>query len=56
MVLLTTGMGGGTGTGAIPVIAKARKDAGLLTIAVCQFRSSRRGRVELVMQLMEIPG
>jgi cell division protein FtsZ len=34
MVFLTTGMGGGTGTGAIPVIAKACKDAGFLTIAV----------------------
>ena len=34
MVFLTTGMGGGTGTGAIPVIAKACREAGLLTIAV----------------------
>ncbi len=34
MVFITTGMGGGTGTGATPVIAKACKDAGYLTIAV----------------------
>lgn len=34
MVFLATGMGGGTGTGATPVIAKACKEAGLLTIAV----------------------
>lgn len=34
MVILTCGMGGGTGTGAIPVIAKQCKDAGILTVAV----------------------
>lgn len=34
MVILTCGMGGGTGTGAIPIIAKQCKDAGILTVAV----------------------
>lgn len=34
MVILTCGMGGGTGTGAIPVIAKICKSADILTIAV----------------------
>jgi cell division protein FtsZ len=34
MVFVTAGMGGGTGTGAAPVIAKAAKDAGALTVAV----------------------
>ena len=34
MVFLTAGMGGGTGTGATPVIAKMAKDKGLLTVAV----------------------
>ncbi len=34
MVFITAGMGGGTGTGAAPVIAKVAKDMGLLTIAV----------------------
>ncbi len=34
MVFLATGMGGGTGTGAAPVIAKVAKDIGALTIAV----------------------
>ena len=34
MVFLTAGMGGGTGTGATPVIAKAAKEMGLLTVAV----------------------
>ena len=34
MCILTCGMGGGTGTGAAPVIAKICKDAGILTVAV----------------------
>lgn len=34
MVFITAGMGGGTGTGAAPVFAKAAKDIGALTVAV----------------------
>ena len=34
MVFITAGMGGGTGTGAAPVIAKIAKDMGILTVAV----------------------
>ncbi len=34
MVFVTAGMGGGTGTGAAPVIAKIAKDMGILTVAV----------------------
>lgn len=34
MVFVTCGMGGGTGTGAAPVVAKAAKDMGILTIGV----------------------
>lgn len=34
MLFITAGMGGGTGTGAAPVIAKMSKDRGILTIAV----------------------
>ena len=34
MVFITAGMGGGTGTGAAPVIAKLAKDMGVLTIGV----------------------
>jgi cell division protein FtsZ len=34
MVFITAGMGGGTGTGAAPVIAKVAREMGLLTIAV----------------------
>jgi len=34
MIFITAGLGGGTGTGAAPVIAEACKDAGALTVAV----------------------
>ena len=34
MVFITAGMGGGTGTGAAPIIAKASMDCGALTVAV----------------------
>lgn len=34
MVFLTAGMGGGTGTGAIPVIARIAREMGILTVAV----------------------
>ena len=34
MVFLTAGMGGGTGTGAAPVIAKAAKEMSILTVAI----------------------
>ena len=34
MVFITAGMGGGTGTGAAPVIAKAAKEMGILTVGV----------------------
>ncbi|MFZ9034652.1 MAG: cell division protein FtsZ [Francisellaceae bacterium] len=51
MVFITAGMGGGTGTGAAPVIAEIAKDMGILTVAVVTkpfpFEGSRR------MQLAE---
>ena len=34
MVFVTAGMGGGTGTGAAPVIARLAKEAGALTVAI----------------------
>jgi cell division protein FtsZ len=46
MVFITAGMGGGTGTGAAPVVAEAAKEAGALTVAVVTkpfaFEGSRR--------------
>jgi cell division protein FtsZ len=47
MVFITTGMGGGTGTGATPVIAKACKDTGLLTIAVVTIPFKSEGKVRI---------
>ena len=43
VVFITAGMGGGTGTGAAPVIAKAAKEAGLLTIAVVTYPTNNEG-------------
>ena len=34
MVFIATGMGGGTGTGAAPIIAQVAKDLGILTVAI----------------------
>ena len=34
MVFITAGMGGGTGTGAAPIIAKTAKEAGILTVGI----------------------
>jgi cell division protein FtsZ len=48
MCFLAAGMGGGTGTGAAPVIAKAARDRGILTVGVVTkpfaFEGSRRTR------------
>lgn len=47
MVFITTGMGGGTGTGAAPVIAKACREAGYLTIAVVTIPFKSEGKVRI---------
>ena len=48
MVFITAGMGGGTGTGAAPVIARASREEGILTVGVVtkpfQFEGQRRMR------------
>lgn len=44
MVFITSGMGGGTGTGAAPVVAKIAKELGILTIAVVTKPFSWEGR------------
>ncbi|WP_169568452.1 cell division protein FtsZ [Sneathiella limimaris] len=49
MCFITAGMGGGTGTGAAPVVAKAAKDLGILTVGVVtkpfQFEGNHRMRI-----------
>jgi cell division protein FtsZ len=44
MVFVAAGLGGGTGTGAAPVIAKAAKDAGALTVGIVTKPFSREGK------------
>ncbi len=49
MLFLTAGMGGGTGTGSIPVVAQLAREAGILTVAVVTkpfpFEGSKRMQV-----------
>lgn len=48
MIFITAGMGGGTGTGAAPVVAKIAKELGALTVGVVtrpfSFEGPKRGR------------
>jgi len=48
MVFITAGMGGGTGTGAAPVVAQVSKDIGALTVSFCTrpfaFEGPKRAR------------
>ena len=44
MVFITAGMGGGTGTGAAPVIARVAKDMGILTVGIVTVPFSFEGR------------
>jgi cell division protein FtsZ len=49
MVFITAGMGGGTGTGAAPIVAQVAKEMGILTVAVVTrpfaFEGKKRGTV-----------
>lgn len=47
MLFVTAGMGGGTGTGATPVIAKMAKDEGILTVGVVTIPFINEGRQAL---------
>ena len=44
MIFVTAGMGGGTGTGAAPVIAQAAKDMGILTVGIITVPFTFEGR------------
>jgi cell division protein FtsZ len=64
MVFITAGMGGGTGTGAAPVIAQAAREAGALTVAVVtrpfpfegkrRMAQAERGMQELLPRLVSM--
>ena len=47
MVFITAGMGGGTGTGAAPIIAKVAKDMGILTVGIVTIPFSFEGKRRL---------
>ena len=46
MIFITAGMGGGTGTGATPIIAKIAKELGLLTVGVVTVPFSFEGKLK----------
>ena len=54
MVFVTCGMGGGTGTGAAPVVAKLAKDMGILTVGVVTKPFNFEARVRMQNALMGI--
>ena len=58
MVFITAGMGGGTGTGAAPVVAQIAKELGVLTVAVVTkpFPFEGRKRMELAEQGIQALG
>lgn len=55
MVFITAGMGGGTGTGAAPVIAKAARELGILTVGIITipFRFEGKRRIEQAVKGVE---
>ncbi len=57
MIIIIAGMGGGTGTGAAPIIAKAAKELGILTIAIVTipFRNEGKRRTNQAIEgILEI--
>ena len=52
MVFITAGMGGGTGTGAAPIIAQCAKDSGILTVGIVTipFKFEKRLRIEKALK------
>ena len=54
MVFVTCGMGGGTGTGAAPVVAKLAKDMGILTVGVVTKPFNFEARVRMQNAMMGI--
>ena len=54
MLFLTAGMGGGTGTGAAPIVAEVARELGILTVAVVTKPFSFEGkRLKIAMQGLE---
>jgi cell division protein FtsZ len=47
MVFITAGMGGGTGTGAAPIIAKASQELGILTVGIVTLPFTFEGKIRV---------
>jgi cell division protein FtsZ len=54
MVFITAGMGGGTGTGAAPVIAKIARDMDILTVGICTAPFGFEGKKKVSQALQGI--
>jgi cell division protein FtsZ len=55
MLFITAGMGGGTGTGAAPIVAQVAKELGILTVAVVTKPFIMEGAVELAEEVFHMP-
>ncbi|KAK2987057.1 hypothetical protein RJ640_004783 [Escallonia rubra] len=53
LVFITAGMGGGTGSGAAPVVAQIAKEAGYLTVGVVTYPFSFEGRKRTALEAIE---
>ncbi len=55
MVFITAGLGGGTGTGAAPLIARSAKEMGILTVGVVTlpFRMEGKKRIDIALKGLE---
>lgn len=51
MVFITAGMGGGTGTGAAPIVARIAHDLGILTVGIVTIPFEFEGRDKIIMAL-----
>ncbi len=51
MVFITAGMGGGTGTGAAPIIAQCAKEAGILTVGIVTIPFKFEGKPKIIQAL-----
>ena len=54
MVFVTAGMGGGTGTGAAPIVASCAKEMGILTIGVVTKPFTFEGKKRLTQAREEL--
>ncbi|MEE1310130.1 MAG: cell division protein FtsZ [Bacteroidaceae bacterium] len=54
MVFITAGMGGGTGTGAAPIIARCAKDSGILTVGIVTIPFMFEGIVKIKQALVGV--